>query len=118
MSRSTSEATSIRSTRGVDLRHSQAVRTPTAGLLDIGDQSPTLEDRDGPRRLGNAKGHRVGRHRDRGGGLVTGAEPVRQGLIELAMRREISARAEDHAVTPDDERAVDRRELLERLFEL
>ena len=43
--------------------------------------------------------------------------PCGQRLVELACGGEVAARAQDHAVAPDDERAVDGREFLDRLLE-
>ena len=58
-----------------------------------------------------------GHRRDAGGGLVAGAQAVGQRLVELAARGQVAARGQDHPVAPDDERPVDRRELLDRLLQ-
>src|SRR3954449_1004427 len=95
---------------------SEPVRPPAAGLLDVEDQPAALEDRDGAGGLGDADGDRVGGDGDRRGRLVPGAQALGEGLLELAAGGEVTPRAQDHAVAADDERAVDRRELLDRLL--
>ena len=96
---------------------SQPVGPPAAGLLDVEDQPAALEDRDRAGGLRDADGDRVGGDGDRRGGLVPGAQALGEGLLELAARGEVAPGAQDHAVAADDERAVDRRELLDRLLE-
>src|SRR4051794_23495036 len=97
--------------------NSEPDRGAAAGLLDVGDQASPLEDRDCAGRLRDAEGGRPGGHRDRRARLVSRAEALGQRLLELAIRGEVPSRAENDAVAPDDEGAVDRREFLDRLLE-
>ena len=60
---------------------------------------------------------RLGHGRDAGRGLVARAQPLGQSLVELAPRGQVAARGQDDSVAPDDERSVDRRELLDRFLQ-
>src|SRR5271166_2649588 len=95
-SRSTSGRTTTRSTRGSEDRghraaaRSQRVGSPAAGLLDIENHAPALENRDRARGLRHANRDRVGRYRDGRGGLMAGAQALGKRLLELAPRGEIA----------------------------
>src|SRR5271157_2520746 len=96
---------------------SQPVRSPAAGLLDIENHAPALENRDRARGLRYANRDRVGRYSDGRGGLMAGAQALGKRLLQLTPRGEIAPGGQDDTIPSDHKGAVDRRELLDRFLQ-